>query len=126
MQANHELTPRRLSRRQLLRIGSVGSLNLTLPRLLQAEAEKPVRTSKIASRITRPIRSCILIFYYGGPSHIDTFDMKPNAPAEIRGQFSSIATNVPGFANLRALAKHRQGHGLAGSRSKRAPPDDES
>ena len=43
------------------------------------------------------IRSCILIFYYGGPSHIDTFDMKPNAPAEIRGQFSSIATSVPGL-----------------------------
>ena len=44
-----------------------------------------------------PIRSCILIFYYGGPSHIDTFDMKPNAPAEIRGQFGSIATSVPGL-----------------------------
>ena len=36
-------------------------------------------------------------FHYGGPSHIDTFDMKPNAPAEIRGQFSSIATSVPGL-----------------------------
>jgi len=44
-----------------------------------------------------PIRSCILIFHYGGPSHIDTFDMKPNAPAEIRGQFRSIATSVPGL-----------------------------
>jgi len=44
-----------------------------------------------------PIRSCILIFHYGGPSHIDTFDMKPNAPAEIRGQFGSIATSVPGL-----------------------------
>jgi len=45
----------------------------------------------------RPIRSCILIFHYGGPSHIDTFDMKPKAPAEIRGQFGSIATRVPGL-----------------------------
>lgn len=48
-------------------------------------------------RSRRPIRSCILIFHYGGPSHIDTFDMKPNAPAEIRGQFGSIATSVPGL-----------------------------
>jgi len=47
--------------------------------------------------VTSPIRSCILIFHYGGPSHIDTFDMKPNAPAEIRGQFGSIATSVPGL-----------------------------
>ncbi len=83
----------RLSRRQLLRIGGVGSLGLTLPGLLQAEAEGTAPRGSAAG----PIRSCILIFYYGGPSHIDTFDMKPNAPAEIRGQFGSIATSVPGL-----------------------------
>ena len=44
-----------------------------------------------------PIRSCILIFYYGGPSHLDTWDMKPHAPREIRGEFRPIATNVPGI-----------------------------
>lgn len=86
----------RLSRRRLLRIGGLGSLGLTLPGLLQAEAIKSA-TRKIGAGTTRPIRSCILVFYYGGPSHIDTFDMKPNAPAEIRGQFSSIATSVPGL-----------------------------
>ena len=43
------------------------------------------------------IRSCIVIFYYGGPSHLDTFDMKPDAPTEIRGEFKSIATSVPGI-----------------------------
>lgn len=96
MRANHKRTLERLSRRQLLRIGGVGSLNLTLPRLLQAQAEKTAKSAKSTSSITRPVRSCILIFYYGGPSHIDTFDMKPNAPAEIRGQFSSIETTVPG------------------------------
>ena len=88
---------RTLSRRQLLRIGGVGSLGLTLPRLLRAEAERRRREARRRERTTRPIRSCILIFYYGGPSHIDTFDMKPNAPAEIRGQFGSIATSVPGL-----------------------------
>jgi hypothetical protein len=43
------------------------------------------------------IRSCILIFYYGGPSHLDTFDPKPDAPAELRGEYRTIATSVPGI-----------------------------
>jgi Protein of unknown function (DUF1501) len=86
-----------LNRRQLLRLGSLGSLGLTLPGLLRAEAEGTVAGETNASGAASPIRSCILIFYYGGPSHIDTFDMKPSAPAEIRGQFGSIATGVPGL-----------------------------
>jgi len=87
-----------LSRRQLLRIGSLGSLGLTLPRLLRAEDEQAAIRGSTATRGVRsPIRSCILIFHYGGPSHIDTLDMKPNAPAEIRGQFGSIATSVAGI-----------------------------
>jgi hypothetical protein len=45
-----------------------------------------------------PIRSCILVFQYGGPSHIDTFDMKPAASAETRGEFRPISTSVPGMA----------------------------
>jgi hypothetical protein len=92
------LGPQRFSRRHLVRIGSLASLGLTLPRLLQAEADgiSAHKSVRVQAK-TRPIRSCILIFHYGGPSHIDTFDMKPNAPAEIRSQFSSIATNVPGL-----------------------------
>jgi len=45
---------------------------------------------------TRRVKSCILIFYYGGPCHLDTWDMKPNAPPEVRGPFHPIATTVPG------------------------------
>ncbi len=45
-----------------------------------------------------PVRSCIFVFYYGGPSHLDTYDMKPLAPAEIRGEFQPISTSVPGLA----------------------------
>jgi hypothetical protein len=75
----------------------LGSLGLTLPRLLRAEAEASRRGEDKSSAPAAPVRSCILIFYYGGPSHIDTFDMKPKAPAEIRGQFSSIATSTPGL-----------------------------
>src|SRR5580692_9221433 len=98
MRVEHEQARLRLSRRQLLRIGGLGSLNLTLPGLLRAEADAVKAGSlKGTSGTTQPIRSCIFIFHYGGPSHIDTFDMKPNAPAEIRGQFGSIATSVPGL-----------------------------
>jgi hypothetical protein len=90
--------PRSMSRRQLLRVGGLGSLGLTLPALLRAEALGPPSTQvKGVAGAMRPIRSCILLFHYGGPSHIDTYDMKPNAPAEIRGQFGSIATSVPGI-----------------------------
>lgn len=64
-------------------LGAVGSV---WPSLLNAAVAPGIK-----------IRSCILIFYYGGPSHIDTWDMKPNAPKEIRGEFQSIATNVPGI-----------------------------
>ena len=89
---------RYLSRRQLLRVGGLGTVGLTLPGLLRAEAESSAARGKVGIQDVRsPIRSCILIFYYGGPSHIDTFDMKPNAPAEIRGEFGSIATSVPGL-----------------------------
>jgi len=42
------------------------------------------------------LRSCILVFYYGGPSHLDTWDMKPQAAREVRGEFQSIASSVPG------------------------------
>ncbi len=44
-----------------------------------------------------PVRSCIFVFYYGGPSHLDTYDMKPQAPTEIRGEFSPVSTSVPGL-----------------------------
>lgn len=82
---------RQLNRRQLLRIGGLGSLGLNLSTLLHAEALQP------SSRPAAPIRSCILIFYYGGPSHHDTWDMKPKAPREVRGEFGAIATTVPGL-----------------------------
>src|SRR5437763_1155475 len=79
-----------VSRRGLLQFGG-GLLGLTLGGLERARAAVPVATTK------RPIKSCILVFYYGGPSHIDTYDLKPNAPREVRGEFQSIATSVPGI-----------------------------
>src|SRR5947209_12895867 len=81
-----------LTRRELLRIGALGLGGLTLPRLLQLEAEAAVRR-----RPTGRARSVILLFLSGGPSQLDTFDPKPYAPAEIRGTFRPIPTNVPGI-----------------------------
>jgi hypothetical protein len=67
---------------------------MTLAKLLDAREAQAARASVVGPA---PIQSCILVFYYGGPSHLDTWDMKPTAPLEIRGEFRSIATSVPGI-----------------------------
>lgn len=76
-----------LSRRRILQIGGAGLLGAVLPDLLDAQPA--------SSRRARA-RSVIFLHQYGGPSHHDSFDMKPEAPAEIRGQYRPIRTNVPG------------------------------
>src|SRR6516165_6085320 len=88
-----------LSRRTLLRIGGLGTFGLSWPGILRAEGQPVSSRGPGGSSIRLPskIRSCILIFYYGGPSHLDTWDMKPAAPREVRGPFQSIATSVPGL-----------------------------
>ena len=82
-------------RRRLLQWASQGYLGLSLGGLLRAQAAQPDE-SRLATA-TSKIRSCILIFYYGGPSHIDTYDMKPGAPDNVRGEFKPISTSVPGL-----------------------------
>ena len=81
-----------MGRRDLMRLGGLGLFGLDLPGFLAARAA----AKSDSNRQAPSIKACILIFYYGGPSHLDTFDMKPEAPAEIRGEFRSIATSVPG------------------------------
>jgi hypothetical protein len=73
-------------------LAGVGGLNLA--GLLQARAAQAAATP--GAPAPPAIRSCIFIFYFGGPSHLDTFDMKPDAPAEVRGEFQSIDTSAPG------------------------------
>jgi hypothetical protein len=88
-------SPDTLNRRQLLARGSAGYLGLNLGSLLWtrlALGDDPEASGK------SKIRACIVIFYYGGPSHLDTFDMKPQAPREVRGEFKSISTSVPGLS----------------------------
>lgn len=77
-----------ISRRSFLRIGSLAMGGLALPDLLRAEAQ---------SGQTSPHKAVIMIFLSGGPPHQDMIDLKPEAPVEIRGEFSPIATNVPGI-----------------------------
>lgn len=64
--------------------------------LASAAAGLGIGAARSAAAADRRIRSCILVFFYGGPSHLDTFDPKPNAPAEIRGEYRTIPTAVPG------------------------------
>ena len=103
-----------LSRRDMLQAGALALTSLGLPGLLRA---KQVRQSSGPNGFGRA-KSCILIFLWGGPSHIDTWDLKPDAPEGIRGPFRSIATDVPGIS----ISEHfpllaRQAHRLSIVRS---------
>jgi uncharacterized protein (DUF1501 family) len=114
-----------IARRDFLRLGSVGlfGMGLTLPGLLARQAR--------AAEQGRPTRdvSLIFLFLHGGLSTIDTWDLKPDAPAEFRGTFKPIATNVPGiqvgehlprvarqmdkFSLIRSFRHHNSDHGPA-------------
>ncbi|MGE3821597.1 MAG: DUF1501 domain-containing protein [Isosphaeraceae bacterium] len=111
------------SRRAFLRIGTLGTLGLTLGDYLamRSAAREPAP----------PAKAVILLWLWGGPSHLDTFDMKPDAPVEYRGPFEPIATAVPGlqvcellpglarragrFALLRGMNHESNDHGVAGT-----------
>src|SRR5947199_9424851 len=77
-----------LSRRNFLKIGGLAMGGLALPQILQAEAQMGIRRSH---------KAVIMIFLPGGPSHQDMFDLKMDAPSEIRGEFKTISTKVPGI-----------------------------
>ncbi len=90
-----------MGRREFLRAGSVPLLGLGLPQLLHGRDAPPKGRGKA--------KACILLFMWGGPAHQDTWDMKPDAPAEYRGPFKSIPTSVPGLRiceHLPRLARH--------------------
>lgn len=78
----------RVSRRDFLRIGTIGGTGLTLPGLLRADAEAGSSGSR---------KSVIMIYLVGGPPHQDMFDLKPDAPKEVAGPWKPIASNVPGM-----------------------------
>ena len=86
-----------VSRRGFLRIGSLGMAGLTLPEILRARAVQADQRRDTA---------VILFWMAGGPSHLDTYDMKPAAPVEVRGPFAPIETNLPGLAVCDLLPRH--------------------
>jgi hypothetical protein len=108
-----------ISRRGFLQIGFLGAMGLSLPQFLQAQVAQ------------KSGKAVILVWLWGGPSHLDTFDMKPDAPLAYRGPFRAIGTNVPGiqvceylpqlakmadrYALLRSLHHDTNDHGIAGT-----------
>src|SRR6478609_3825358 len=78
------------SRRRFLRVGALGLGGLTLAELLRLRAQG-------ATPAAVPMKSVIMLCLTGGPSHIDTYDPKPGAPVEFRGEFRPIRTRVPGL-----------------------------
>jgi hypothetical protein len=112
-----------LTRRSFLRIGTLGPLGLTLGDYLALHA--------LGQGVDRSARAVILIWLWGAPSQLDTFDMKPDAPIEYRGPFAPIATTVPGiqvcemlpglarcadwYAIVRTMHHEVTDHGLAGT-----------
>lgn len=122
----------RISRRSLLRVGAAGFAGLNLATSLRAQSGATPRAKHV-----------IFLHQWGGPSHIDTFDMKPDAPEGIRGQFRPIASDTPGlnltehlprfarvlgrFAQIRSLHHTMKNHNSAGyySLTGHAPPVDD-
>src|SRR4051812_49069715 len=88
----------RLSRRSLIKVGGLGMVGLTLPKILCGEAmvgKNPVAKAK----------SVIFLYQFGGPSHVDMFDRKPDAPEGIRGPLDAIPSNVPGLHLCKGLER---------------------
>ena len=77
-----------LSRRDFVRIGGLSALGLSLPNWLQ------LQNARGAEATQGKAKSCIVIWLDGGPSHLETFDLKPDAPTEVRGPFATIPTSV--------------------------------
>src|SRR6266550_3857018 len=90
------------SRRELLRVGGAGLFGLSLAQVLQLQsAQKAFAQDKPKKDAPKSgfgrAKSVILIFLQGGPSHIDIWDPKPDAPADVRGEFKPIKTKVDGI-----------------------------
>jgi hypothetical protein len=89
----------RVSRREMMKIGFLGIGSLSLADLLKLKSEAALKTTDSDTAV-------ILLWCGGGPSHLETYDMKPDAPVEIRGPMHSIKTNVPGIDVCELLPEH--------------------
>jgi hypothetical protein len=121
----HSKTCQAFSRRSFLQVGSLGALGLTFADLLAIKAAQPGATENGRAR------AVIMLWLWGGPSHLETFDPKPHAPTQFRGPFESIASKVPGvrvgellpklaaradkYALIRSMHHQSTDHGVAGT-----------
>jgi hypothetical protein len=89
-----------LTRREVLRVGGLAFTGLTWSSWLRsrAAAADPAQGSRRQAESFGKAKSCIVVFNYGGPSHLDLWDLKPDAPPEVRGEFKPITTRVPGIS----------------------------
>jgi hypothetical protein len=85
------------TRRDILRAGALSLFGLSLPRLLRERDRAAAAETTQRPPTFGRAKSCLLLFMWGGPAHQDTWDLKPDAPAEIRGEFQPIATAIPGI-----------------------------
>lgn len=118
-----------IHRREMLRIGSLGMTGLSLPTLLHKNA-CAAKSSAPKSSSFGQAKNCIVLFLSGGPAQLDTFDPKPDAPDDIRGEFKTIETALPGVrvsehmpltaqlldraAVIRSMTHHSPGHADGG------------
>src|SRR4051794_12033994 len=85
-----------LNRREMLRVGGLGLTGLALPALMpRLSASQPAGAKKAAG--FGKAKNCIILYLSGGPAQLDTFDPKPDAPEDIRGEFGTIQTSLPGL-----------------------------
>ena len=105
------------SRREFLRAGSLSLFGLGLPTLLQAQRLSqggPIAGSAAVARSFGKAKACILLFMWGGPAQQETWDLKPDAPEQVRGEFRPIATERARHHDLRALPDARPAGAPAG------------
>ena len=98
-----------LPRREFLRVGGLGALGLSLPQLLRAQTAQAGSAKAASGGTFGQAKHCILMHLFGASPHQDTFDLKPEAPVEVRGEFMPIPTNVPGISisdHLPLLSQH--------------------
>ena len=86
------MNPPNFSRRRFLQAGGIGALNLAVPGLVIGKDKFDASGQAVASK-----KCCIFVLLCGGPSHLDTWDLKPDAPSEVRGPYKPIRTKVPGM-----------------------------
>ena len=88
----------------MLQVGGLGLMGVSLPRLLAAAAQSP------DGGLLPKADACVILFLDGGPSHLDMWDMKPDAPDGIRGEFRPIATSLPGYQMSEHLPRLARAH----------------